>query len=182
MRAIRNPQSAIRNGFTLIELMVVIALMVMASVAVLPSFVRFLHASQLRDAVRRTMVMAVEARGLAVSRETSVSLSYDEATHGLRLEVTPSEADLEPDPTAVLGGDPAPRGEAKTSDHRLLEYPLDVEVTIDNGRTATDERLWFYADGRADEAEVRFAREGMEPVLLRVNPATGRLLVTEAAP
>lgn len=41
--------------------------------------------------------------------------------------------------------------------------------------------LRFYGDGRADGGEIRLLREGFEPIVLTVNPHTGRMKVDSAA-
>lgn len=166
------------RGFTLVELMVVLALMVMAAFAVLPSFVRFQQQSQLQDAARRTLVIAAEARELAVARDTEVMLIYDAGAHGLRLRIAPVEPDPDTPPTAP---EETPASERRTGDLRLLDYPLDVALNIE-GNAGSDGALLFHPDGRSAPATVRLEREGFEPVTLAVNPATGRLHPVEVKP
>ncbi|HTE16822.1 MAG TPA: prepilin-type N-terminal cleavage/methylation domain-containing protein [Armatimonadota bacterium] len=164
-----------RPGLTLVELIVVLSVMVLASLVVVPGFVRFHHASQFNWAVRRTLALAGEARGLAVSGDRVVMLEYDPGSHGLRLlgEAQDTEGD-------GGGGTLAPLDERRTPDTRLLPYPLDVEVSIENDRAPGGDEgqsLRFFPDGRAEPARVRFTREGFEPVELAVNPRTGRLKI-----
>jgi type II secretion system protein H len=164
------------RGFTLVELSVVLAVMIIAAVAVIPSFVRYQRRAQLNWAVRRTVAFSREARGLAVARDTTVTLGLDEAAHGIRFTVEPAEVDLEEQehPPAEV-----PIAERQSSDTRLLEYPLDVEVRVENPQEQPAAAVRFYADGRADDARVRFNLDGFPPVTLVVNPRTGRAAVEE---
>jgi prepilin-type N-terminal cleavage/methylation domain-containing protein len=166
-------------GFTLVELIVVLSVMTLAALAIVPSFIRFQQGEQLSSAARLTLALAGEARGLAVSRDTGVTLAYDPAAHGMRLSVDPP--DTPPDPGAARTDPPV--GERLTSDTRLLEYPLDVQVRIEGRGPAAGAAptLHFYPDGRADPAQVTFDRSGFPPIQLEVNPRTGRLRIRDQA-
>jgi prepilin-type N-terminal cleavage/methylation domain-containing protein len=170
---------AVRHGLTLVELVVVLMVVVLASLVVTPGFIRFHQAWQLQWAARRTLAMAEEARGLAISADRNVTLAYDRSTHVLRLAVLPPE-DASEAPEAGAGSIPPPVGELRTSDSRALEYPLDVEVSFEAQEAAAPAELRFYPDGRADAARVRLERPGFPPMLLRMNPRTGRLKREEA--
>jgi Tfp pilus assembly protein FimT len=147
-------------------MVVVLSILGLASLVAVPGFLRFQHASQLQSAARRTVALAGEARGLAVSGDRVVLLEYDPAAHGLRLR---EEAPVEPEQPAP--GTPTPVGEVRTSDTRLLEYPLDVEVEVQGAGS----RIPFTPDGRSEPVTIVFRREGFPPVTLVMNPRTGRL-------
>lgn len=161
------------KGFTLVELIVVLAVLVLASTVMIPAFVKFHHRQQLTLAARRTIALALEARGLAVTRDTGVSLIYDRQAHGLRLVMDP------PDPDAGREFDPAgaPVGSLRTGDLRLLEYPLEVQIRIERPDPGQPAELRFRPDGRAGEAIVAFTRDEFEPLLVALNPRTGRMRV-----
>jgi len=167
------------RAFTLVELMVVISVMVLGAVAIIPSFIRYHHRAQFTEAARKTMALAVEARGLAAARDTVVSLHFDPVLHGMRLAIQPTDADAE---AAQGPPDAAPLGERRSPDTRLLEYPLDVEVTLEGRDPATQPAFRFYPDGRADLARMVLKREGFDPLVLATNPRTGRLAVVEERP
>jgi hypothetical protein len=159
---------------------VVLSIVMLASVAVVPGFVRYHQGSQLDWAARRTLALAAEARGLAVSGEALVTLSYDRSRHGLRLTV---ERDPEQAAEAAAQGAAPPVAEAQTADSlRLTELPLDVELSIEDETGRPLEGLVFYPDGRSEAAVVRLGREGFPPALLVMNPRTGRLRVEEPQP
>ena len=166
-------RSAAGKGFTLVELIVVLGVLVLASTVMIPAFVKFQHRQQVTLAARRTIALALEARGLAISRDTGVTLIYDRQAHGLRLVMDPTDSDSsrEFDPAG------APAGGLRTGDLRLLEYPLEVQVRIERPDPKLPSVLRFRPDGRAGEAVVAFTREEFEPVRVALNPRTGRMRV-----
>ena len=179
----RKARTRVRLAFTLIELVVVLTIMLLAAVVAVPSFLRFQHSWQLQWAARRTLALAGEARGLAVSRDTSVDLAYDPVAHGLRLSVPPGDP---PPPDDTASGKPAPDeppvSERLTPDTRLLEYPLDVNVHLERPDGTRADSLRFFGDGRAEPVTVRLEREGFPPLVFRMNGRTGRLVEVEAVP
>lgn len=162
-----------KKAFTLVELIVVIGILVLTSSVMIPAFVKFHHRQQLSLAARRTIALSLEARGLAISRDTGVSLIYDRRAHGLRLVMDA------PDPDAGREFEPAgaPAGSLRTGDLRLLEYPLEVQVRIERADPQLPGVLRFRPDGRAGEAVMQLTREGFDPIMLALNPRTGRLRV-----
>ncbi len=162
-----------RRGFTLVELIIVLGILLMAASAAVPAFLRFQQGAQIQLAARRTMALAAEARGLAITRDTGVTLTYDRSAHGLRMTVDPPDLDTEN--AAAPGAMPA--GESLTGDRRLLEYPLDVAVEIVQPDPSLPGELRFRPDGKASEATLSLSREGFEGVTLGLNPRTGRFHV-----
>ena len=171
-----------RSGFTLIELIVVLWIVMLASLVAVPSFLRFHRANQLRTAGLRTLALAAEARGLAVERGSPVSLRFDPAMHGLRLVVS------EPPAQPVLAGDAPNQREVEgavdrsmtvpSPDAKVLEYPLDVDVRIESASGPKQaEEFRFWPDGRAVPARMTLSGEGLDPLEFVVNPRTGRLVV-----
>lgn len=165
-----------RAGFTLIELAVTLTVLMLAAAVAVPGFVRFQEASQLQWTVRRTLALAGEARGLAVSGNQEVSLEFDPGAHGLRLVIQPSAEGDEPD--ANPEAEP-PLGERRTPDARFLPFPLDLEVKVEGKRAEETTAVRFYPDGRAEEAKIRLERFGFQPVVLGMNPRTGRMRIEE---
>jgi prepilin-type N-terminal cleavage/methylation domain-containing protein len=189
----REPHTGLHPAFTLVELMVVLALLVLAALSIIPSALRFEQRAQLSAAARRTLALAAEARSLAVTRETTVTLAVDEETHALTLEAEPalpdetdSDAALAPaaasttdDPQAAAN---APIGERQTPEARTLPLPVDVHVTLENRKSPDEPALRFYADGRADLGRVILERDRFDPIVMAINPRTGRLALVEEQP
>ncbi|MFN3651206.1 MAG: prepilin-type N-terminal cleavage/methylation domain-containing protein [Armatimonadota bacterium] len=168
-----------KRAFTLVELIIVLALLVLATSAVVPSFVRFHQQEQLGHAARRVISMAGEARGLALSRGAVAALAYDPQARELALVVEPNET--EPDP-ALDGEAPLPAPEPPSPDARLLRFPPEVRLEIENRDGPETLSLRFYPDGRADLGRIAIFREELRPIRLAVNPRTGRMAVVEEQP
>ena len=167
-----------RRGLTLIELIVVMLVLVLATGVIIPSFTRFQSAAQFDWTVRRTLVFATEARGLAISTEHPVVISLDEGSHALRLNAEPSEVDGD----GEASGAPPPANERTPPELRIVPLPRDVKVRLEAGSRSEGSVLRFYPDGRADEGTIRLQQEGREPTFLAINPRTGRLKLQEAQP
>lgn len=152
--------------------------LLLATGVIVPSFTRFQAAAQFDWTVRRTLLFAGEARGLAISTEHPVAISLDAGSHALRLAAEPTEADADREPS---GGQP-PLQERTPPELRLVPLPPEVRVTLETDRPAGEAVLRFYPDGRADEGMIRLQQEGRAPTVLAVNPRTGRLTVQEEQP
>ena len=159
--------------------MVVILVLLLATGVVVPSFTRFQKQAQFDWTLRRTLAFATEARGLAISTEHPVALSFNAPTHSFRLLVEPGEQDGDEDATSEAA---PPAAERSSPELRMVPVPPDVEVLMQLNGAEAGAPLRFYPDGRADAATIRLEREEHDPVALEVNPRTGRLHVTEAQP
>ena len=160
-----------RRGFTLVELVVVLSVMLLAAVVAVPSFLQFHRANQLRTAVMRTLALASEAHGLAVSRDAEVRLLYDAAVHGLRIAISGAG------PGSSTGNTPLLEG--ASPDARLTDLPLDVRFEIDRegSRGPAAPEIEFYGDGTAAPVRILLSEDGIPPVALETNPRTGRLRI-----
>lgn len=173
-----NARLRARRGITLIELIVVMLVLVLATGVIIPSFTRFQSAAQFDWTVRRSLVFAAEARGLAISTEHPVVISLDEGSHALRLAAEPSEVDGDGERSAA----PPPVNERTPPELRLVPLPRDVDVRLLGGQPGDDTVLRFYPDGRADQGAIRLQQEGRPPTLLSLNPRTGRLILRDTQP
>jgi len=167
-----------RRGFTLVELIVVIMVIMLVVAVAVPSFFRFQHAAQFQSVVRRSLGLLGEARGLALSTEHEVVVFHDVDANALRLMVEPAATDQEVDP----GGPRPPADERATRDIRVVPLPPDVSIRVGTVDEAAEPALRFYPDGRAEPGTLFLGQEGSFPVLLTVNPRTGRVRVQEGRP
>ena len=105
--AIRNPQSETRNGFSLVELMVVIALIVIAVAIALPSISRLFSAGADTQAFNLLAAQCAAARAQAIQNATYA---------GVHVQMS-NRSDLEGCYGAVMWDDPS------TTDHNLSLSP-----------------------------------------------------------
>ncbi|MBI3920309.1 MAG: prepilin-type N-terminal cleavage/methylation domain-containing protein [Armatimonadetes bacterium] len=155
------------HGFTLIELIGVMLLLVVLSSLAMPSFFRAHREARVRASVRRVMAALNLARGRAVSENTRARVEFDvqRGYYGVAVE---SEQDKgEPrfvTEVSSLGRPHAlPPGITLTVLSALRDRPTEKEVVT------------FYDDGRADEAVI-FLRDRFDNErTLSVDPLTGKV-------
>lgn len=79
------------GGFTLIELMIVVAILTIAASLAVPAFIQWNTQSQLREATSEIATQLVLARMIAMNRNTSVDVTVQTATGVLHVSaITPS--------------------------------------------------------------------------------------------
>lgn len=66
------------RGFTLIELMIVLALLAIVSFIAVPNFMDFIERNRIQTQAQELQAFLLYARGEAVSRGTSITVSLDE--------------------------------------------------------------------------------------------------------
>jgi general secretion pathway protein H len=144
-----------RPGFTLLELVVVLAILSLLVALTAPSFSRTILSARLRASASEVRASFARARSLAVAggRERAVVFDLTEGRFGL-------------DNDAVLRGFPEP----------LLLGSLRLAGEEAEGKTA---RVRFFPDGTAQEAEVSVESEDGRAIRVKVDPLTG---IAEAGP
>jgi prepilin-type N-terminal cleavage/methylation domain-containing protein len=127
-----------QQGFTLIELVVVLAVMAVAMAFVLPSVGRGTESLKLRGEAKRVAALLREARLQAVSQRRSAYVTLDRTRNTVALTVGESERP-----------------------HRTLELPAGVRISVAVGgesltfssRGLTRETRWVVESRRARDAD-----------------------------
>jgi len=154
--SIENRQSKIRNGFTLVELLVVLTLMGLVSALVLPAMERVLARRELRQSVLGLAAVARNLRGRALS-ESAV----------LRLVVDPSENSYE------------------VSSGNKVAFPEQIKITgVDGGEPLGDgaSQFIFFPNGSILGGEIDISGDGLSAYRIRLESLTGRVVVLEDGP
>lgn len=172
-----------RAGFTAIELILVITLMVVVAAVVLPGFPAFSRGQQLHATAGRLAAMIRYAGDWSVTHEQTLLLSYDGEGRGFRLEIEEAAAE-ELLARPVAAGEEGAEEESETpeieSAWRLLRLP--GEITLESGELADgrsldgSEPLRFLPDGRCDDALLVLAA-GELRTSVRVEGRRGRVAV-----
>jgi len=186
MYSIRQHRS--RKGFTLFELLVVIALMGIMATMAAPNLLRLIQRSKLTGIVQETSILMRMARDYAIRYNTQTVVRADLVTNEVIAFV---------DIDGVLPGDPSDElfnpiaGQPhRTTDWELARYQLPTRVTFagpasdplptEGFTDVAGERVaLFAANGSADEeGAIRFADAFGNFLRVRVAPApTGRVRI-----
>jgi prepilin-type N-terminal cleavage/methylation domain-containing protein len=75
-----------RQGFTLIELIAVIIVLILGSVMIVPSLLSMKATSDHRDAMSAVRIAADDTRERAIQNGSSMQLAYDESSHELQIQ------------------------------------------------------------------------------------------------
>ena len=176
-----------RSGFTLLELMVVIAVLGILSTLVIPQFQGTFEDARLKAAARELLAVMKLARSEAVSLQEVVCLCLDPAANKYWLEVPSSPGD-----GAGPGDDMEPLMHVPGSSGRILaQISLRaMEEDREEGRESAErprrpprgdvsrrvpERIFFRPDGTADGARILLRNPAGSALVLRVHAVTGRV-------
>jgi prepilin-type N-terminal cleavage/methylation domain-containing protein len=137
-------------GFTLIELVVVLAVVAVATAFVLPTVGRGTQTLQLRSEAKRVAALLREARLQAVSQRRPAHVALDRARNTVALTVGESD---DPD--------------------RVVELPAGVRISVAVG----GEKLTFSSRGLTRETRWMVEAPGGRHLAIDVHPVSGRVTV-----
>lgn len=172
------------SAFTLIELMIVVALIGIMSAMIIPEMKGTYEEALLRSTSRDL----ISAANLATSRAVSFNQPYR-----IRLDRINSEYHVEKRVRAQGREEFAPLKDLPGSDGKL-DSRIRIEIApadeglseesaapLNQDASTLDEVITFFPDGTADAKEVRLQdRQGFR-LALRINPTTARVRVVELA-
>jgi type II secretion system protein H len=158
---IDNRQSAIINGFTLIEVMLVVVIILIAAGITVPMLSGSSDAAQMRDAVRSTVRIARYARSMAILNQADCTLSF-------------------PTNRITLSGPDGPLTERRLSEKISI---TDFEnLREEDARSRDDEdgkTVLFYSSGMNDGFKLTLSDEDGRSHTIECNPVTGKVTVEE---
>ncbi|MGH7951129.1 MAG: pilus assembly FimT family protein [Limisphaerales bacterium] len=181
---LKNFKTKLRRGFTLIEMMVVIILIAIISAMIIPEMKGSFDDALLRSTGRDLINVFSLASSRAVSFDQHYRVQFDIQNGRYMLEQQIHDgAQEEFVPLKDVSG-----AEGKVDSRIAIEINSPDENPSENNSDNSDgssanenlqDAISFYPDGTADTAEIRLRdRDGFQ-LLLKLNPVTARVHITE---
>jgi type II secretion system protein H len=186
-----------RSGFTLIELMVVMVILILLSALVAPAFTRQYYTARLNSAARNLVALMQYARSQAVVEGTTYRLNIDQ--EGGRLWVTyyddgqATQQNTETEPGFVL--DESALGSAREvpddvqikqialGDEALAQLSDEALATIRSQQGQLNEQgtpfITFSPQGTTDGARILLENEYQDHLAVTLDAITGRTAIEE---
>jgi prepilin-type N-terminal cleavage/methylation domain-containing protein len=171
-----------RSGVTLIELLLVLAILVLLAAVTLPSLTGLKGNSEQQAAVDQMRGRIADARGLAMQEAVPYRLAL--SSDGKKIRVAPDT----PEFGSVACSDEATGG-AKTIETTLTMCTVELEASVDEGEASPTEDSWvtvatFLPNGTCREvlAVVRVMETGFPPIRIQIRGLTGTSTVLSNDP
>ena len=187
-----SPRFRDRSGFTMLELLLVVAIMLIAAGLSVPSFIRSFRGAKLRTSVRTVVMTHRYARSMAVLKQTEVAILFDTKKNEIEVVSVASSSqdernrflDARGERTGVRRVDeqatPTPSGGVTTEQLRPLEEGVRL-TQFDNpgGAQEKDGIYWvrYYSNGMCDPYTVRLVDEYDKAASVQVDSISGKAMV-----
>jgi prepilin-type N-terminal cleavage/methylation domain-containing protein len=149
------------RGFTLIELMVVLALISIMSAVIVGEMGGTFHDALLRSTGRRLMSVFSLASSRAISLDRMHQVRFDRASGRYAVETRGRGGFV---PVEAVGG---------------AEGAIDSHIVLRLRGEGLRDAIAFYPDGTADEREIELRDPEGFGLALRINPVTSRVQLIE---
>jgi prepilin-type N-terminal cleavage/methylation domain-containing protein len=162
LSAIGNRQSAISNGFTLIEILLVVVIILIATGISVPLFRGTFKSAQMSDAVRSTIRMARYARSMSIIKQDECTLRFKDGQ------------------LAILCG-----GTNNAEPEVSRRLPENIKISAFENMAEADKNpeaghvVHYYPTGMNDGFKLTFRGENDRSSTITCNPITGKTTVEE---
>lgn len=180
---------AARRGFTLLEVILVVAILLMAGALAVPSFIRSFRGAKLRSAARAVVMSHRYARAMAVLKQTDAAILFDGKIGEIEVVSVKDSAGAERNKfldnrsgTGTQGVAGADAGSASIVSELRRRIPEGVRIERVESRTVKQEKdglYWvrYYSNGMCDDYSVRLTDEHQRRALVKVDPISGKVAV-----
>ena len=174
------PARARPRGFSLLELIVVIALIAIVAAVALPNLAAQVQGSAVRSVVMDIMSLSKQARSLAALKGSPCELVLDPEERRMRLAWSAANKTNEEKSTASLESDvqfstvEKAQGDIQSAMARR-QVPASVKITRDGRESAAS--IIFYPDGTAEECQLKVLGAGGREVWVKISGPSGKASV-----
>ncbi len=153
-----------RRGFTLIEIILVVAISLIAAAVAVPSFMRSYQAANLRTAARTVVTAGKYARNMAVLQQRQMAVFFDTQSGEIRIvaveRASPGALDNFLDARRDAGRDEQFTAEVRRT-QQLPEQVRIVDFSSPSQRQEVDGVFWvnFFPSGVSDSFSLRISDE-----------------------
>ena len=181
-----------RRGFTLLEVLLVVAIILIAAGLAIPSFIRSYRGAKLRTSARAVVMSHRYARAMAVLKQTDVAILYDAkkgsieiiSVGGAKQDDRAKFLEARDNLTGVAAADqqaaPAPAGPVVSELVRLLADGVSiVSFESDQAKQEKDGIYWvrYFKNGMCDKYTLRLKDEFDKSTEITVDPLSGKAKV-----
>ena len=185
----------LRRAFTLIELMVVILMVAVMASIVVPAYNRYYAKSQFENTARQVQDIFAFAREQAITRDTTVTVTYDPQNHAFQAQV--AQAQPQTDLPVALSGTVNSDGTSTQSGETQKSARLGADVNVASFSvssnpnanasapttgTGSSNQLNFLPDGTVEGATLEITSADGYSAQYQLWPATGRLTRMDQRP
>lgn len=170
--------AAVRDGFTLIELMVVLMVMAVLSAAIVPSLVAAIRRAGAQSAASRVRDVLEFGSTAAIARRQPVTVQFDTDRRACWVSVRRTRL-----PWRETGDEEAGEGQTLIS----VQLPESIEMTLlremplqgSERQSLEQEAIRFWPDGTAETAVIEIADPDGDRYLVGVRGETGQVKLAE---
>jgi len=180
-----------RTGFTLLEILLVVVIMAIASAVAVPMFARSFRGAKLRTSTRTVTMMHRNAQSKAVLGQRYMALLFDEVKGtiemvdqgqpGQKQDVFFGSIGPETGMGAVVTGEDEPAGEASSGPQSELVCELDEDVKILSFRGGKEfdgiYYVSYFPNGMCDAYTLKIGDDQNRTAEIKIDPVTGKAQV-----
>jgi len=169
-----------KNGFTLVELILVVLIVGLTAAFAVPNFVRSYQGAKLRTSARSVVMAHRFARSVAVLQQKSVAIYFYSEKN--KIEVVSLAPEGGPREVSGISGGEAESYQVTIELERMLEDGVRIlEFEIDKDGQMEKEAYWanYYPNGMSDKYAIRLADNQDKTLFIEVDALSGKAVVEE---